>query len=86
MKIYVGEFGNIVYDPTGIEKELLNQMVEVDSIPTLEPKQDYHVVIKANKSENRVWAEYVKNEKTIEQYQQEAIDKTMTELIEGGLI
>jgi len=86
MKKYVGEQGNIIYDATGIPQEILDEMVAVDELPTLEPKQDYYVVIKADKSQEKVWAEYVKKQKTEEEIRQEGRDEVVLELVKEGVL
>lgn len=61
---------------TGEEFEILKQ----SNLPPL----DHHVIFKGIKSENKVVAVFIKNEKTIEQIRQEAIEELMLEMINGG--
>jgi len=53
---------------------------------SLEPRLNYSIVVKADKAKERVWAEYVKNEKTEEQIKQEGRDELTLELVEQGVL
>jgi len=84
--IYVFEGGSIVYDGSILTEEEKAQAVAVTELPTLEPKQDYYVVIKADKSQEKVWAEYVKKQKTEEEIRQEGRDEVVLELVKEGVL
>ena len=84
--IYVYEGGSIVFDGTTLTEEEKAQAVAVESLPILEPKKDFHVVIKSDLKLNKVWAEYEPNPHTEEQIAQEAVDAYTLDMIEKGLL
>ena len=84
--IYVYEGGSIVCDGSTLTEEEKAQAVQVESLPTLEPKKDHHVIIKADLYLNKVWAEYMPNPRTEDQIAQEAVDAYTLDMIEKGLL
>lgn len=85
-KIYVFPQGNIVYDGSILTEEEKSRAVAVDKLPIAENRKGYRAELRADKSTETVYYEYIDITHEIEYQIQQAIDKYTLELIEGGLL
>lgn len=77
--IYVFEGGSVVYDEATISEDQKNKAVAIVSLPEKEARNGKVAILKADKSEERVWYDYedVPYNDEIKQLRQDLNDAVM---------